>query len=327
MPKLSKICARQRGRLDAGRGDAPADLERPRRDRAVPEAAGVGRDAEVQVRGDLRRPRHAERVDDVGDHLAARGGRRVEPVHGAVHRVAEVVIDVDDEVAVEARDVRAASRSLHSSSDHGVGRRRRRARRARCGRCPGNVAVRRRHRIAVDEPDRLAERVEREGQRQLRSDRIAVGPRVRRQDERLPRSERGGDARPQPVTTVLRVLGVGVVGLGVVRSVRRVLRPRAARARSAGRAGCARCGPGARRSRRTRSAVRARGAAGCARRSAGAGTASRARAPASVSRLRLVVADERVVDARQLQVGRDLHARERHEADAGVVHLAREQRR
>ena len=34
------------------------------------------------------------------------------------------------------------------------------------------------------------------------------------------------------------------------------------------------------------------------------------------------VAERRVVDARQLQVGRHLHARERDEADAGVVHLA-----
>ena len=41
--------------------------------------------------------------------------------------------------------------------------------------------------------------------------------------------------------------------------------------------------------------------------------------------LRLVVAHERVEDARQLQVGRDLHARQRDETDAGIVHLAREQ--
>ena len=50
---------------------------------------------------------HAERVDDVEHHLAA--GRRafVEPVERAVHLVARVVIDVDDEVLLEALDAGA----------------------------------------------------------------------------------------------------------------------------------------------------------------------------------------------------------------------------
>src|SRR5437773_9377856 len=39
------------------------------------------------------------------------------------------------------------------------------------------------------------------------------------------------------------------------------------------------------------------------------------------------VAERGVVDARELQVRTDLDARQRHEADAGVVHLAREQLR
>ena len=38
---------------------------------------------------------------------------------------------------------------------------------------------------------------------------------------------------------------------------------------------------------------------------------------------RLLVAERRVVDARELQVGGDLDAGERQEADARIVHLAR----
>ena len=86
----------------------------------MPEAAGVGRDAEVQVRRDLLRPRHAQRVDDVGHHFRARDGAAVEPVLVAVHRVAQVVIDVDDEVRLEPvepgpREVAALER------DDGIG--------------------------------------------------------------------------------------------------------------------------------------------------------------------------------------------------------------
>src|SRR5439155_16373685 len=39
----------------------------------------------------------------------------------------------------------------------------------------------------------------------------------------------------------------------------------------------------------------------------------------------LFVAERRVVDMRLLQIGRHLNARERYEADAGIVHLARDQ--
>ena len=63
-------------------------------------------------------------------------------------------------------------------------------------------------------------------------------------------------------------------------------------------------------------------AAAAARRSGGAGTAWRGRAPCALSCARLLVAEHGVVDARQLQVGADLHARERDEADARVVDLA-----
>ena len=58
------------------------------------------------MRGDLGRDRHTQTYDQVKDHLAT--GRRglVEPVEGAVHRVAGVMVDVDDEVAVEAVETR-----------------------------------------------------------------------------------------------------------------------------------------------------------------------------------------------------------------------------
>src|SRR5207253_10377209 len=43
--------------------------------------------------------------------------------------------------------------------------------------------------------------------------------------------------------------------------------------------------------------------------------------------LRVLVAERRVVAARKLKVRGDLHAGEGQEADAGVVHLARDQQR
>ena len=61
----------------------------------------------------------------------------------------------------------------------------------------------------------------------------------------------------------------------------------------------------------------------CSRRRPGGGrTALRAPAPWRCPRARLLVAHRRVVDARQLQIGRDLHPRQGDEADAGIVHGA-----
>jgi hypothetical protein len=45
------------------------------------------------------------------------------------------------------------------------------------------MTIRRRHRIAIDQADLLAECAKREGQRHLRAQSIAVGPRVRCQDK------------------------------------------------------------------------------------------------------------------------------------------------
>src|SRR2546427_8453723 len=44
-------------------------------------------------------------------------------------------------------------------------------------------------------------------------------------------------------------------------------------------------------------------------------------------RARLLVAEDGVEDARDLDVWADLHARERHEPDAGIVHFAHKERR
>ena len=48
--------------------------------------------------------RHAERLDQVEHHLAAGGGRRIEPVELAVAAVAGMVVDVDDEEPIEPGD-------------------------------------------------------------------------------------------------------------------------------------------------------------------------------------------------------------------------------
>ena len=66
---------------------------------------------------DLRRQRHAERLDEVEHHLAA--GRRacVEPVDRAVALVAGMMIDVDDEVLVEPLD--AGARQVAALHDDG----------------------------------------------------------------------------------------------------------------------------------------------------------------------------------------------------------------
>ena len=53
----------------------------------------------------------------------------------------------------------------------------------------GEVLVVLGRRVGVDDPDLLAERVERERHRQLRADRVAVGPGVGGDQEALPRED------------------------------------------------------------------------------------------------------------------------------------------
>ena len=117
--------ARDQHRIDAGLERLAADLERARRDARVVERSGVGQDREVDVRGDLARQRHAERADQVEHHLAARRRRRVEPVDLSVAGVAGMVIDVDDEEAVEPGDAGPRQvAALHDDRGVEVARRR-----------------------------------------------------------------------------------------------------------------------------------------------------------------------------------------------------------
>jgi hypothetical protein len=145
------------------------------------------------MRGDLLRPGDAQRVDDVGHHL--RAGRRgsVEPVDRAVHLIAEVVIDVHDEVA--GQPVQAGPLDLAAlQHDDGVGW---------TGDCPRDLdGVDTRERpvghgygIAIDHADRTAERPQGMCQRHLRPDGVTVGSRVRREHERLTGEQRGGNRR------------------------------------------------------------------------------------------------------------------------------------
>ena len=122
----------------------------------------------------------------VEHHLAARRRRRVEPVHGAVAGVAQVMIDVDDAVALETGDAgprQVAALQHEAGVVVALGARgdldEIDARECREGD---------RRRIGVDDAHRLAERAKREGHRHLRADRIAVGTRVRGEQEPRPRS-------------------------------------------------------------------------------------------------------------------------------------------
>ena len=262
---------------------------------------------------DLDRQRHAERLDQVEHHLAARRGRLVHPVQVAVVRVALVVIDVDREASLEA--ARRRSASGRPTPSRSARRRRVRSTDARDLDAvdAGELHVVLGRRVGVDEPHVLAERLERVGHRQLRADGVAVGAGVRGDQETLARVDRVADLTSLGLSVVMR-------GIGVVRR-RAAGRP----PRPSGPGGSARCGPGGRPT--------------CRRRTASSGTRrSRSRwaiwrrrngvaRPSALRRLaqRLLVAHRRVVDARELQVGRDLHLRQRDEADAGIVDVPREQ--
>ena len=178
---------------------------------------------------------------------------------------------------------------------------------------------RRRRRVAADDAHVLAELPQREGHRQLRADGVAVGARVRDDDEALPAADLVGDRARGASRRGRR----GHAGVGARRSSSQVaLGARAAPLPRGGRGGSARCGPDARSIRRTGTRARARAAAAAAppiwRRKNGVARSSAARRLLA----RLLVAERGVEDARQLQVGRHLHARQRDEADARVVDVA-----
>ena len=177
--------AGHRRRLDARFHSLPADLERSRRDVRMMEGARIGEDRQVDVGRDLERHRHAERADHVEHHLTAGGGRLVEPVQRPVHPVARVVIDVDDVASVEAGDTGARQiAALHDDHRVGIGV-------SRDGRRDFDpidaweLEVVIGGGIGVEDADLLSQRVERERHGQLGSDRVAVGPRVGGQQERL----------------------------------------------------------------------------------------------------------------------------------------------
>ena len=220
-------------RIDAGFEQLPADLERPRRDARVVERAGVGEDRQVDVRRDLARSaaRRAPRIrsNTISPHAAADESNQL---MRAVPRVARMVIDVDDEEAIEARDAGARQvAALHD--DRGVEIARRRGRAIWMSGTPGNAMSGGGAASLLTTVDLLAERAQRVRHRQLRSDRVAVGPRVGREHEALPR----GESRRRS-----RWMSGGL--LVVVRH-----RCRAAR-RAEARAGSARSDPGRRSTRR-----------------------------------------------------------------------------
>jgi molecular chaperone DnaK (HSP70) len=83
------------------------------------ERAGVREDRDVDVRGALSRQRHTQLADEVIDHLPARRGAQVEPVHRAVLGVPEVVVDVDHKATLKAGHTGAGEvATLHD--DHGI---------------------------------------------------------------------------------------------------------------------------------------------------------------------------------------------------------------
>ena len=168
--------AGDRCRVDAGLGRASAHLEGARRDVRVAERTRIREDREVDVDGDLAAQRDAEGIHEFEHQLPAGRRRLIEPVDRAVARVAEVVIDVDDDVPVESCDAgpgeiaalqheRRVELAVHGVGDLDVRR-------------AGKREVRRRHRIVVDEAHVLAQAAQRPGEGELRANRVAVGTRV-----------------------------------------------------------------------------------------------------------------------------------------------------
>ena len=162
-------------------------------------------------------------------------------------------------------------------------------------------------------PDLLAERVEREGHRQLRADRVAVRPRVRGQQEPLARedlvADRGHDVGPAgpSVAAVARrssVLGHRRPGASVSAGGRRARPARALDLLEDPLDAVAALDRLVEEELELGHAAQPQPAADLA-----AQERRRALERARSSRVRaFVVAERRVVDARDLQVGGDLHA-------------------
>ena len=85
-------------RLDA----LATDVERARRNIRIMKRSGVGQNRDIDVDGDFVGQRDAQLAHEVEHHFAARCGRNVEPVDRAIHRVADMVVDVDDEAGDRA---------------------------------------------------------------------------------------------------------------------------------------------------------------------------------------------------------------------------------
>ena len=177
-------------RVDARFERLSTDVEGARGDARIVKRSGVGQDGEIDVRGDVDRQLDAERADEVEHHLAAGCRRGVEPVQLAIPGVAGMMVDVDDEEPIEARD--AGPRQIAAfHDDRGV---------EVAFDVVGNLDLghaperhqRRRRRVAVDDMDVLAERAQRVSHGELGADRVAVGSRVRRQDETPPGNDRIG---------------------------------------------------------------------------------------------------------------------------------------
>ena len=175
---------RDEQRIDARLEALTANVERPGRNIRVMKRSRVGENRHVDVGGDHRGERNAERADQLEYHLAARGRARVEPVQRPVRRVSRVVIDVDHREAIEAADPGAREvAALHD--DRGVevvldGRSDADLRHA------GELHQRSGRRIGVDDVEGFAHLAERVAHGELRSDGIAIGAGVRRKDEALP---------------------------------------------------------------------------------------------------------------------------------------------
>ena len=167
-------------RLDA----AARDLVGARRQVREMERAGVGQDGEIDVGGNLAGDRHAQRFDQRERHLAARGGRFIDPVDRAVNLVAGVMIDVNHRRSLEP--AHAGARQVAALHDQGGIE--------RLGNCGCDVhAVDTRERLQEQRRRRVghhggrfAERADRKGHRHRGADRIAVGPCMRRDHEALP---------------------------------------------------------------------------------------------------------------------------------------------
>ena len=189
--------------------------------------------------------------------------------------------------------------------------------------------------VGVDDARLLAERVEREGHRQLRADGVAVGPRVRGDQEALPGSgSRRESARPGTLRSRRRRCAVW----------RRITHRGSARCGRARRGGSRPASPSAPVARSALMSLRIRSmrslpldrfveeelehrapasaAAGC--RSGGAGTASPARARATS---RAGPSRRRASCSRRGRAAGParLDVRDRQEADARVVHFAGEE--